>query len=79
MLNTRGRRITHNDAKISVDQILDLHAGVYFNIICDQPSWNPPLPPLSLYLFSRFLLPNNVEIRQSNKHLHALDVASLSF
>ena len=35
MINTRDRRITHNITKISVDQILDLMAGEYFNIMCD--------------------------------------------
>ena len=34
-INTRDRRITHNVAKISVDQILDLIAVVYLNITCD--------------------------------------------
>ena len=59
-MNTRDRRITHNVANISVDQILDLIAGVYFNIVCDLNLLKtlppPPPPPPLFFAFSRFLL-----------------------
>ena len=57
MINARSRSITHNLANMSFDQIFDLTAGVYFNIICDLnlfktlPPARPPPPfysPLSL-------------------------------
>ena len=35
MVNTRDRSITHNVAKMSFDQVLDLIGGVYFYITCD--------------------------------------------
>ena len=84
MINTRDRRITHNVAKISVDQILDLITGVYFDIICDLnllKTLSPP-PPYFIILFYFLALsclnaPPNIEIRQNNKHFHALDIASL--
>ena len=79
MINTRDWRITHNVAKISVDQIPDvIVAGVYFNIICELNLLKPPPPFLILALFCSNA-PPNIEIRQSNKHFHALDIASLSF
>ena len=46
MIDTRDRRITHNVAKINVDQNLDLIAGVYYNAICDLNLLETlPLPP----------------------------------
>ena len=51
MINTRDRRITHNVAKISVDQILDPIAGVYFNIKCDLNLLTPPAPYYCYYYF----------------------------
>ena len=52
MINTRDRSITHNVAKMGFDQILDLIAGVYFNIICDLNllKTSPTPPPV---IFSR--------------------------
>ena len=82
MINTRDRRITHNVAKISVDQILDLIAGVYFNIACDLVNLLktlPAPPPFFFLALSCLNAPPNIEIRESNKHFHALDIASLSF
>ena len=79
MINTRDRSITHNVAKMSFDQILDLIAGVCFNITCDLHL--PPSPP-SHFFFLALSCSNaspNIEIRQSNKHFHALDITSLSF
>ena len=52
MINTRDRRITHNVAKMSFDQILDLVAGVYFNITCDLKllkTLPPPTPPFFFF------------------------------
>ena len=79
------RRITQNVANTSVDQILDLIAGVYFNItgICDLNRLHPtpPLPPPAPFFFflasSRLNAPPNIEICQSNKHFHALNIAWL--
>ena len=51
MINTRSRRITQNVANISVDQVLDLIAGVYFNIICDL-NLLKTLPPPPLFFSS---------------------------
>ena len=62
--------------------ILNLIAGVYFNIICDPNLLKTlPLPPPFFFFldFSCLYAPSNIEIRQSNKHFHALDIASLSF
>ena len=60
MKNTRDRRITQNVANISVDQILDLIAGEYFNILCDLNLLKTLPPPrpffLFFFLFPRFLL-----------------------
>ena len=59
----RGRRITHNIAKISVDQILDLIAGMYFNIVCDLNLFKTlsappprPLPHTPVFFFPLSLL-----------------------
>ena len=84
-INTRDRRIAHKVAKISVDQILDLIAGVYFNILCDLNLLKTlPSPPFFVsFVFFLALscsnAPPNIEIRQSDEHFHALDIASLSF
>ena len=57
MINTRDRRITHKVAKISVEQILDLIAGVYFNNVCDlnlSKTLSPPRPRPPFYIFFWF-------------------------
>ena len=84
-LNTRKdmqceKNVFMNQAvRISIYILLAIHAVAPSHI---RPP--PPPPPLFYFLFF-FLslscsnaLPNH-EIRQSNKHFHALDVASLSF
>ena len=85
MINMRDRSITQILAKMSFDQVFDLTAGVDFNIICDLnllkepstlPTPTPVVPPRSLLLKR---LTYTIEIRQSNKHFHALDITSLSF
>ena len=57
MVNTRDRSITHNVAKMTFDQILNLIvAGVCFNITCDLNLLkNLPFPPL-FFFFPRSLL-----------------------
>ena len=83
MINTRDRSITHNLANMSFDQIFNLTAGVYSNIICDLNLLKTlSLPPPPFFLFpalSCLNAPPNIEIRQGNKHFHALDITSLSF
>ena len=64
---------------MSFDQILDLTAGVYFNIICDLNLLNPPPPLFSFLTLSCSNASPNIEIRQSIKHFHALAITSLSF
>ena len=56
MIDTRDRRITQNAAKISVDDMLDLIAGVYFNIICDLNLLKTLPPPPFIFFSPRFLL-----------------------
>ena len=93
MINTLDRSITHNVAKISVDQILDLivNFGVYFNSVCDlnlfKTAPHPPPPPRAFFnfIFSSLSLARtphltiNIEIRQSIRHFHTVDIASLPF
>ena len=71
----------------TLDQIVDLIYGVYFKNICDLNLLKtlplPPPPHLSflfffLLAFSCLNAPLNTEIRHSNKHFHALDIAWLS-
>ena len=72
---------------IIVDQILDLIAGVYFDAVCDLnllkiQSPRPPPPHFFIFFFLAFSylnVPPTIEIRQSNRHFHALDIALLSF
>ena len=51
MINARDRRITHNVAKSSVDQILDVIAGEYLIFLCDLNLLITLAPPPNFILF----------------------------
>ena len=67
---------------MSFDEIFDLTAGVYFNIICDlnlSKTLPPPLQSPRLFFLPAPSCSNalpDIETCQSNKHVHALDITS---
>ena len=64
---------TSTVASISVSHYYTL---IYIHIYL---VYTPPFFFLSFLALSCLNAPPNIEIRQSNKHFHALDIASLSF